>query len=127
MGNDFPFVVNEIVRDQPQQLTVHRSCVARWVSSQKDKGDGGCSSRTPLNCLPRSWDSGEVHAEWQLVSVIPVYKAMKDDPGNYRPLSLTSVPEKVLGKTILGAAERHLKDNAVIRHSQHRVTGGSPV
>lgn len=33
-----------------------------------------------------------------LVSVLTVHKAMKDDPGNYRPLSLTSVLGRSFGE-----------------------------
>ena len=49
---------------------------------------------------------------------------MREDSGNYRPVSLTSVPEKIREKIILGTVERHLKNNAVIRHSQHGFTKG---
>ncbi|GAB0180000.1 mitochondrial enolase superfamily member 1 [Grus japonensis] len=72
----------------------------------------------------RSWESGEVPADWKLANVIPIYKkALREDPGNYRPVSLTSVPGKIL-KFILGTIERHLKNNAVIKHSQHGFTKG---
>lgn len=45
--------------------------------------------------------------------VTAIYKkGMREEPGDYKPVNLTSV----LGKTVkimLGAAERHLKDNAL--------------
>ncbi|KAK4807228.1 hypothetical protein QYF61_024348 [Mycteria americana] len=73
----------------------------------------------------RSWESGEVPADWKLASVIPIYKkGVREDPGNYRPVSLTSVPGKIMEKIILGATERHLKNNAILRHSQHGFTKG---
>ena len=80
----------------------------------------------PLSIIyQRSWESGEVPADWKLAKTIPVSKAaMREDPGNYRPVSLTSVPEKIREKTILGATERHLKNNTIIRHSQHGFTKG---
>ncbi|KAJ7415509.1 hypothetical protein BTVI_37854 [Pitangus sulphuratus] len=41
-----------------------------------------------------SWESREVLADWKLVNVVPVFKkGKKEDPGNYRPISLTSVPD----------------------------------
>lgn len=60
-----------------------------------------------------------------LANVIPIYKKdVRESPGNYRPVSLTSVPGKVAEKITLGTVRRHLKDNAIPRHSQHRLTKG---
>ena len=66
----------------------------------------------PLSIIyQRSWESGEVPADWKLANIIPIYKkGMREDPGNYRPVSLTSVPGKIM-EIILGAIERHLKHN----------------
>ncbi|KAK4822566.1 hypothetical protein QYF61_016135 [Mycteria americana] len=71
------------------------------------------------------WEAGEVLAHWKLANVTPIYKkGVREDPGNYRPVSLTSFPGKIMEKIILGATERHLKNNAIIRHSQHGFTKG---
>ena len=44
----------------------------------------------------QSWLTGEVPTDWKLANVMPIYKkGRKDDPGNYRPVSLTSVPRKL--------------------------------
>lgn len=71
------------------------------------------------------WESGEVLADWKLASVIPDYKkGVREDPGNNRLVSLTSVPGKITEKIILGAVEGHLKSSASIRHSQYGFTKG---
>lgn len=55
----------------------------------------------------------EVPADWKLVSIVPIFKTgFKEDPINYRPVSLTSVSDKVVEKIILGGVEKHLKDNS---------------
>jgi len=67
----------------------------------------------------QSWESGKVAADWKLANVIPVFKkGKKDDPGHYRPVSLTPVRGKMM-EVILGVTEKDLKDNAVISQSQH--------
>ncbi|KAJ7413878.1 RNA-directed DNA polymerase from mobile element jockey-like protein [Pitangus sulphuratus] len=72
-----------------------------------------------LMIFEQSWESGEVPPDWKLANIVMIFKKSKEDPGNYRPVSLTSVPGKVMEKIILGSIEKHLKDNAVIGHSQH--------
>ncbi|KAJ7420685.1 rna-directed dna polymerase from mobile element jockey-like [Willisornis vidua] len=51
---------------------------------------------------------------------MPIYKkGWKEDLGNYRSVSLTSMPEKVIKRIILSAIVWHMQDNQLIRHSQH--------
>lgn len=75
----------------------------------------------PLSTIyQRSWDSEEVSTVWKLANITPVYKkGLRKDPGNYRPVSLTSVPGKVMEKIMLCVTEKYLKDNGISRPSQH--------
>jgi len=70
--------------------------------------------------LQRSWESGQIPVDWKMANVVPVFKkGKKEDPCNYMPNSLTPVPDKTMEKLILEVTEKHLRDNAVIGHSQH--------
>ncbi|KAK4832775.1 hypothetical protein QYF61_025622 [Mycteria americana] len=75
----------------------------------------------PLSILyQQPWLTGEVPVDWRLANVTPIYKkGRKEDPGNYRPVSLTLVPGKVMEQIILSAITQHVQDNQVIRPSQH--------
>ena len=56
-----------------------------------------------------SWLSGEVPKDWRLADVTPFYKkGRKEDPGNYRPVSLTSASGKVTKQIILGEITGHV-------------------
>ncbi|KFW00845.1 hypothetical protein N327_12243, partial [Fulmarus glacialis] len=70
----------------------------------------------PLSIIyQQSWLTGEVPVDWSLANVTPIYKkGPKEDPGNYRPVSLTLVPAKVMEQIILSAVTRHVQDNWVI-------------
>ncbi|KAJ7410948.1 hypothetical protein BTVI_51585 [Pitangus sulphuratus] len=75
----------------------------------------------PLSIIfQQSWLTGEVPDDWKLANVMLIHKmSQKKDPGNYRPVSLTSVPGKVMEQIILSAITQHLQDGQGIRASQH--------
>jgi len=52
----------------------------------------------PLSIIfERSWKTVEVPKDWRKANVTPVFKkGKKKDPGNYRPVSLTSILGKVM-------------------------------
>ncbi|KAK4808459.1 hypothetical protein QYF61_005776 [Mycteria americana] len=80
----------------------------------------------PLSIVyQQSWLTGEVPADWRLVNVTPILKkGRKEDLGNYRPVSLTSVPGKMMEQIILSAITQHVEDNQGIKPSQHRFRKG---
>ena len=58
--------------------------------------------------------------DWKLQNIATVFKkGSKDEPGNYRPISLTSVPGKTLESIIADNIISHLESNRLIRDSQH--------
>jgi len=73
----------------------------------------------------RSWRTEEVPKDWRKTSVIPVFKkGKKEDPGNYRPVSLNSIPGKVTEQLILDVIIKQVEEKKVIRSCQHGFTKG---
>ena len=57
---------------------------------------------------------------WKIGNVPPIYKkGPKEDPGNYRPVCLTSVPCKIFESIIVDLIVDHLEKNKLLLDSQH--------
>lgn len=75
----------------------------------------------PLEVLfNKSLETGDIPEEWKKANVTPIFKkGTKGDPGNYRPVSLTSVPCKILETIVKDRIVQHLIENKLIKNSQH--------
>jgi len=69
--------------------------------------------------------TGVVPEDWRIANVVPLFKKGKRDlPGNYRPVSLTSVVGKVLERIIRDRIYSYLERNELIGDSQHGFVKG---
>ena len=73
-----------------------------------------------------SLESGQVPEDWRVANVTPlIKKGYREELGNYRPVSLTSVVGKVLETLIKDRMRNHLNKYKLIKGSQHGFTKGS--
>ena len=69
--------------------------------------------------------TGEVPRDWRDALVTPLFKkGSRNDPGNYRPVSLTCILGKVLEKIVKEKVSSHLSEYKIITESQHGFTKG---
>ena len=68
----------------------------------------------------RSLDTGIVPEEWRKAWIVPIYKkGDKHLPGNYRPVSLTSITCKVLEHVIHSSIMSHFDQHNILCDNQH--------
>ncbi|KAK4822905.1 hypothetical protein QYF61_023268 [Mycteria americana] len=118
--NGAPIIQGEMVSDLLHHLGTHKSMGPDEIHLRVLKELADVLTK-PLSIIyQQSWLTGEVPADWRLANVTPIFKkGQKEDPGNYRPVSLTLVPGKMMEQIILSAITQHVEDNQGIKPSQH--------
>ncbi|KFV73649.1 hypothetical protein N308_14107, partial [Struthio camelus australis] len=110
-----PSVEEDRVRDHWCKLDIHKSMGPDGMHPRVLRELADVIARPLSIILERSWRSGEVPEDWKKANVTPVFKkGKKEEPGNYRPVSLTSIPGKVMEQLLLKVITKHLEDKKVI-------------
>ena len=74
----------------------------------------------PLSILYAKSLKEGAHESWKKAIIAAIYKkGKKSDPGNYRPVSLTSVISKIMESIVRDAMVTHLMKNNLITDDQH--------
>jgi len=75
----------------------------------------------PLSLIYQaSFDEGQLPSDWKLANISPIFKkGPKNYPGIYRPVSLTSVPCKIMEGVLRDHLLDHLDTNHITNVKQH--------
>ena len=58
--------------------------------------------------------------DWKTALVFPIYKkGLRNNPANYRPISLTSIPCKIFEHLIYSSVYNHLETNCILSDAQY--------
>ncbi|CAM4670924.1 unnamed protein product [Lepidochelys kempii] len=124
-GGGQPSVKEEVVRDYLEKLDVHKSMGPDALHLRVLKELVGVIAEPLAIIFENSWQKRDVPDDWKKANVVPIFKkGKKEDPGNYRPVSLTSVPVKIMEQVLKESILKHLDERKVIRNSQHGFTKG---
>ena len=126
-------VVRSDCPDMPDiEITAEQICtIIKCLKKDSAGGPDGINPQVLIEtaeeiCVPlkfifqKSLDTGMVPHDWRTANITPVFKkGSKSEPGNYRPISLTSSICKVMERVLKGGIINHLDKNNLIRPSQH--------
>ena len=77
-------------------------------------------SRPLTHIFNNSVETGIIPEDWKSATVTAIHKkGSRQEPGNYQPISLTSVVCKTMERLVKGRLITHLEMNNLIGDSQH--------
>lgn len=103
-------------------ISVDTFGIAKIIKSLRSSSSFGCHGINTIvsHIFSQSLDEGTLPDDWKVAKVIPLYKSGdRHCPGNYRPISLASIPCKILEHIIYSHLVEHLEFHSFFLPNQH--------
>ena len=79
-----------------------------------------CFTTCLTSIMHTSLNTSVLPTDWKRASICPVFKSgRRDQAGNYRPISLTSLCSKIIEHIIVSSMWKHINKNNIIIENQH--------
>lgn len=128
-----PKLKNEASKYQIQKLTITEEIVGKKLKNLNPNKSPGMDEihprilkelaeilKAPLcDIYSKSLNEGKLPQQWKAANISAIFKkGKKKQPNNYRPVSLTSVPCKIMESIIRDHIKEHMKNNKLFSPKQ---------
>jgi hypothetical protein len=109
-----------LVKEELMKLQTNKSCGIDGLHPAILK-QCALSLAKPLSLIfKQSFDTSKLPSTWLQANVTPLHKkGDKQDPANYRPISLTSIACKIMERLVKNTITKHLEENNLTNNCQH--------
>ena len=115
----------EEVLSQLSKINTNKSQGPDGIHPKLLKELRGVLAKPLTDLFNQSLVTGVVPEDWKLANVVPIHqKGSREESGNYRPVSLTSIVGKLMETILKERIVEHLKSHGLNDEKQHGFTSG---
>lgn len=113
-------ITSQGIQSVINKLKLSSACGDDGINSKVLKNTAAISSLFLCDIFNQSLNTATVPKGWKSARVTPIFKGGdRHNPSNYRPISLTSVPGKIMEHIVYSSIINFLETNSILTTAQH--------